>query len=257
MPKHQSFSRAVDNLLLMIHPHGRLATTSYPSGLRGADIRRGKKETPQSWFKRMMDQFCDGKPERCALERHFGIFAQFYWQEGNRLIGANIQVVCARPGLVLDDLYYLGDEAEAIYLRLDLDYESLGDPFSHPLPHIHVEGTPTTRFALEGGRSGNVIMDFLEFLYRNYAYNEWLNWVKREWEEEFKPFAQMDIPDPLPRILEIFKDPKFENRRIESLRHYEADIEKIKTMLRRRKDELFDPRMNGSDRVILEYPLAR
>lgn len=36
-----------------------------------------------------------------------------------------------------------------------------------------------------------------------------------------------------------------------------VDIDRLKRVLRKRKDELFDLHLDESDRVILEYPAAR
>ena len=62
-----------------------------------------------------------------------------------------------------------------------MNYNTLGDPFTHPLAHVHVSDESHPRFSLDGGTSGNVIVDYLEFLYRNYVFDDWLNWAKRQW----------------------------------------------------------------------------
>jgi hypothetical protein len=48
-----------------------------------------------------------------------------------------------------------------------------------------VEGDLSPRFALDGGNSGNIVVDYLVFLYRNYAPAKWLTWAESEWNREF------------------------------------------------------------------------
>ena len=167
------------------------------------------------------------------------------WYGKKQLGYANIQTI--RASCDLDD-YYLADEAEAIYLRLDFDYKTLGDPFSHPLAHIHIEGDLSPRFALDGGTSGNIVVDYLEFLYRDYAPETWLQWVQREWAKQFES-ATPDAIDPLPIIVAAFTSSQFQ-----ILRDYSNHIDRIKQFLRKKKDELFDLHINGDERVILGIP---
>jgi len=248
MPESNSFSVGVDRLLQAIHPHGR-PETSFPLAMGDEDSRRRSGERLNPWFVRMVDQFCAGEPRLAALEDNLAIFGRFQWEGGNRLLYANVQAIYTIGDL---DVYYLGAPTEAIYLRLDFDYRTLGGLFSHPLAHVHVEGDLSPRFALEGGDNGNIIMDFLEFLYRTYAHDKWLAWVKREWSRHIASTRAGGTADPLPIILQAFESSRFRD-----LRSYATDLERIKRVLRRRKDELFKPRVDSSDRVLLEYPLAR
>ena len=85
----------------------------------------------------MVDQYCQGDPNLVALEDNIAVFVRTEWRGRTQLSYANIQSVIATCDL---DGYYLGENATAIYLRLDFDYKTLGDPFSHPLAHIHADG---------------------------------------------------------------------------------------------------------------------
>ncbi|MCL4205670.1 MAG: hypothetical protein KJ000_24575 [Pirellulaceae bacterium] len=244
----QSFSTSVDKFLATIRSYGR-ATSCFPQNLNEQQSRRRAGESLHDWFVRLVDQFCEGEPKRYALERNLAIFALMGWQKGRILSFANIQTIVTTCEL---DAYYVEAQGEAIYLRLDLDYETLGDPFSHPLAHIHVEDDQSPRFALDGGDSGNVILDYLEFLYRNYHSEKWLEWVKRVWAEEFKKSDGKGTTDPLPRIIDAIKSSQFH-----VLRDMATDVARIKNALRKKKDNLFAPHVNGTDRLLLEYPLAR
>lgn len=134
---------------------------------------------------------------------------------------ANIQVLVA--GCDLDD-FYLGQQADVQYLRLDLDEQTLGDPFSHPLPHIHVGDGCSARFSLEGGSCANVVADFIELVYRHYAPLQWRRWVEREWNKHFDSISvYSEDENPLNRIFEAFDSNQFE-----VLRDMEASLTELK-----------------------------
>jgi hypothetical protein len=114
-----------------------------------------------------------------------------------------------------------------------------------------LEGGLSPRFALDGGNSGNIIVDYLEFIYRHYVPVKWRSWAEREWHNHFPPGSD-DEDDPFPAIMAAFASSQFE-----ILRNYSRELELLKQMLRRRKDELLALQMEGSDRLILEYPAAR
>jgi len=197
----------------------------------------------------MVDQFCGGDPKRTAIEDNIAVFVELSWRDRTRLIYANVQTVVAACDL---DDYYLGLNGDAQYLRLDFNYETLGDPFSHPLAHVHVEGELVPRFALEGGIAGNILVDYFEFLYRNFVPGKWIKWAEREWGREFAATARADDVNHFSTIVEAFATGQFQ-----ILRDHAALLTRIKRTLRRRKDEAFSLHMEGADREILEYPLAR
>ncbi len=199
MPDAKSFSIGVDRLLAEIRPHGR-STTDYPKDLDPTDTRRGDKETLQSWFVRLVDKYCNGDPALVAMENYIAIFANCGWDKG-RLHYVSMPTLIVEG--TLED-FYLGSPIKAAYLRLDLNYNTLGQPFSHPLPHIHVVDETYPRFALDGGTAGNVIVDYLEFLYRNYVSDEWINWARCRWRSSASANPDMK-KDPFERIIQAYR----------------------------------------------------
>lgn len=248
MPDSALFSDAVDALLQAVRPYGR-DSSEFPPALDETDARRNPGETLHEWFVRVVDQFCGGNPKRTALEDNIAVFVNLSWRHRKRLVHANVQTVVAACDL---DDYYLMPTGEAQYLRLDFDYKTLGDPFSHPLAHIHIEGDLSPRFALDGGLAGNVLVDYFEFLYRNFVPAKWIKWAEREWGLEFEATAKHDEVNFFPAIVDAFATSQFQ-----ILRDHAALLTRIKRTLRKRKDEAFDLCMEGADREILEYPLAR
>src|SRR5207302_1886646 len=93
--------------------------------------------------------------------------------------------------------------------------------------HVHVSDESHPRFALDGGTSGNVIVDYLEFLYRNYVSDEWLKWARRQWLARDGADLIDEENDPFERIVEAFTEAQFG-----VLETYAPVIHRIKQMLR-------------------------
>jgi len=248
MAESNLFSESVDDLLLTIRPHGSPSST-FPPGLNQTVAWRNPDVSLHAWFTNIVDQCCEGDPAQSALEDNIALFVNLKWKDRTRLVYANVQTLVVDGQL---DDYYVNGSLQAQYLRLDLDYTTLGNPFSHPLVHLHSDGDLSPRFALEGGPSGNILVDYLEFLYRHYVPTKWLAWANRVWSREFQSSAKDDEVNPFPAIVQAFWDGQFE-----ILRDHAQVLERIKTSLCRRKDEAFLLHMDGSDRTILEYPLSR
>ena len=243
MAESDFFSYGVEQFLPQIQPRGgRIDHVVVPQNLPAQDARRNQKEPLHDWFVRLISLHCNKDPNRVELEENIAIFAQLRWSN-YKLRYANIQTIITGCDLV----DYLNQGGDATYLRLDFDDQSLGAPFTHPLAHIHVEGESNPRFALEGGDSGNIIVDYLEFIYRNYAPSMWYSWAKRTWNGRFP-----NRTEAFDTIINAFKDSQFQILQNESLL-----LAQIKQVLRQHKDKTFPFHMNGKDRVVLEYPLAR
>jgi len=242
-----SLSDGVDKFLNVVRPYGG-PTTWFPKPLKNVDVRRVAGESLRDWFKRLVAQACDNKPGRVALEKNIAVFASLRWHK-KQLTFANVQTLVTHCDLAD---YLDGSGGDAVYLRMDYDVESLGDLFTHPLPHVHTDGPSSPRFVLDGGDSGNVIVDYLEFIYRTYKTDDWIKWVRRVWGEELSQNPLGDgKADPLKNILEAFKAGK-----IQSLRDRAADLGRIKRVLRASKDQMFNGRADGKDRELLAYPAS-
>jgi hypothetical protein len=250
------FSARVDNLLQQVRPYGR-STSAVPPKLIEIETRRSSGESLHQWFVRAVNSCCDGEPKRTAVEDNIAVFVKLAWKERRQLDYANIQTVVSAADL---EDYYIDVNVPAQYLRLDFDYKTLGDPFSHPLVHIHVEGDLSPRFTLDGGISGNILVDYLEFLYRNYAPATWLKWAEREWNREFAgeiqdEFAEGIQGDKAPVFSTIVD--AFTTGQFQILQGCSARLSRFKQALRKRKDQAFELHMDGAHRELLEYPLAR
>ncbi|MCX7047792.1 MAG: DUF2290 domain-containing protein [Candidatus Sumerlaeota bacterium] len=237
-----SFSTAADNLLDIIRPYNR-PESAFPTGLDATVARRQANESLHQWFRRLVDRYCSGQPELARLEDDIALFAKLKWNH-DQLYFASIQVLVVADKIPLAD-YYLDDSISATSLRLDLNYETLGKPFTHPLPHIHVGTDESLRFSLGSGIRGNVVMDFLDFIYRSFAPEEWESWARRQWMALRESDEDEDRFD---QIMIAFREAQFA-----VLKQNAVLISDIKTALNNSKDSIFSAPMEGEDRELLSY----
>jgi len=211
------------------------------------EARRKKNENDYAWFKRLVASYCEGDPTKVAVEQNIAMIGAFRWRNDS-LVYTNLSVLVT-IGCSLVDYYGGGADQPAVYLRLDVDEKTLGTPFSHPLAHVQLADDEAPRFALAGGNSGNVIMDFLEFVYLRYKPGDWVDWARRQWLSELDT---QERQRQFTRILQAFEDSQFQ-----LLRDNHRVISTVKSTLRKAKDSFFKSHLNAMDREILEYPAAR
>jgi hypothetical protein len=238
-----AFSSTVDRLLHLIRPHGR-RQTCFPPSLDPGATRLGPNESLHSWYARIVADYCGDEPMLWAIEPNVAAFIALFWNT-NQLYGANISTLITSCDL---EEYLLGPppECEYAYFRLDLDVRSLGQPFSHPLPHIHVIDDLSPRFAVEIGPSGNVVMDYFDFIYRQYVPSKWRDWAEAVWNHRVQPDP---LDNPFPTIVAAF-----ERGEIGVLREHAQSVQRLKQILSERKDELFEYCMSPEDLTLLRYP---
>lgn len=243
-------SEGVSNVLQMLRSHSR-PETNFPVGLSAAATRRASGETLRQWFKRLVHkycsdkEYCSDKPGRVAIEENIAIFASLEWGTKDKkdlLRFASMSVLIAPCDLDT----FLKKDCEATCLRLDVNCKTLGFPFSHPLAHVHVEGSSQLRFALDGGIAGNVVLDYLEFIYRTFVPIKWERWARKVW------LSHRDDEATFNQIVTAFKENQFS-----VLREYAAPISELKKLLRKAKDSAFKGYLSSVDREILEYPAGR
>jgi hypothetical protein len=205
-------------------------------------------ETIHDWFVRCINKFMPSQAdlERWRITENLAIFALVEWSHpGRQLQTCSINVLKSEASL---EDYYLDKIVEAYYLRLDYDYGTLGPMFTHPLPHVHAWPSDSApRFVAEGP-GDNVVVDFLEWLYRHFYHQQWLNWAERVCQPEFAK-RYSEEKNPLYRIFRAFKDSQ-----ITVLRDFPDDIQLIKELVNERKSRAYDLRVSIADRELLQYP---
>ena len=241
MAQSQSFSLGSDNVLEAVEPYGR-PKSAFPWDLDVDDAKWRRSETLHQWFKRLVDKHCKRHPEVLALEDNIAILALLNWDK-QRIIYASVPILIV-SGCTLAEYYADGAASEEIYLRLDLSSDPLGEMLSHPLAHIHFGNRDAPRFALAGGANGNVLMDFLEFVYLNFAYKKWQNWARQKWITKYPQRA-----NEFHQIAQNFTDSD-----LNALQSKANIISEIKDTLRKAKDERFDFHAELADIKLMKYP---
>lgn len=262
MPESALFiSERVEALLAALSSGGRpVGTSSYPDTIKRENrstIRCAQSEDLDAWFRRCVKELCDGDPGKCELEENMAVFAYLEWDQPGALSYANVNVLCSACSL---EDYLLDDEGHprAQYLRLDLDFETLGPIFGHPLPHIHVvPHEPVARFEIDEFGSSNIVVDFLELAYRHLQHARWLNWARTIWRPYFHERATK-FGDNMETVIIAFR-----GNDIQVLRRFGDDIREMRRLVRTRKEEIvdasqpnrrrFDLTMRAADRELLAF----
>ena len=255
-----SFAYGVDALLAHLSPNGQAAgTKAFPETVDRAVVRFQGAESVRQWFERCVKAFMPEGLERWQIEPNLAAFAIVAWKPENQLDFATINVL--KTECSLEDYRALTDEdltgewrelAKAHYLRLDLDYGTLGPIGTHPLPHVHFSPDDPPRFTLDASFSTNVVVDFMEFVYRHFFPKEWLTWAERTWSRHYKRTKRNPERNPFGRIVSAFAD-----NEISVLHSLSKDVANVVAVLSKEKQCLYDLRMNAEDRRLLTFPDSR
>lgn len=178
------FSNGSTNALAVIAAYGRKNGKAYfPRGVESRALRRiSESESIHDWFTRCVNEGLDGDDiTQCCIEDNIGLFAEVEWFKGY-LKYVNCQAIVCISGN-LRDFYCDKNAADVRYHRLDLDPTQPGPLFKEDHPHIHTAPSGAPRFHFQGSMSKNLVVDFVEFLYLNYSYEQWLAWAKKTWEK--------------------------------------------------------------------------
>jgi hypothetical protein len=135
------------------------------------------------------------------------------------------------------------------YLRLDLDYGTLGPVGTHPLPHIHLSPDDPPRFTLDASNSENVIVDFLDFVYRHFFPEVWLSWAQRAWDRFYKRANRDPERNPFGAIASAFAE-----NELSVLHTLTKEINELVAVLAEAKGEWCDLRINPADRRLMTFP---
>lgn len=216
---------AVENVLQALHPRTRSGEASFPPGLKTGGARFSSSHPSVGiWFREVVDAHVpDCQVRKWSLEDNIFVFAHVRWKDGMDLEYANLQAVVVDGGDT-EDLYLRAGEDEPVaqYLRVDFDLARLGPVLKEPQPHCHAQPRGEPRFSLP--TDGNLIVAFLDFLYRNYRHDIWLDWAREVWARHTPPSDE----DPLESIVTAFQTGKAELLRS----HFARPLRRWKRLLR-------------------------
>jgi len=245
------FSHGIDGLLDELNPQNQVVGfRRYPSDLDTAITRFRVDDTPHSWFRRYVDDSLHGnlnELESQAVENDLLVLAIVRWEQRGVLRYCRIQAL-KTTGLLTD--FYSDPAIAASYVRMDVDEGTLGTGFSHPYPHLHAYPCLDFRVDMMGRSSSNVVVDFLESLYRYYYPTRWRRWAQRSWQEHVARTQLPAADDPFNLVMDAL-----EESRMPVLEQQACNLERIKRVLQENKDLLCPFRLDNELRRIMSYPL--
>ncbi len=253
-----SFSYSVDAFLARLKPHGQPeGERAFPDKVDRASVRFQGPETIKQWFDRCVKTFMPEGLEVWRLEENLAAFAIVSWKPTNELEFVTINVL--KTECSLQDYLELTEEdlemeewktfSRPRYMRLDLDYGTLGPIGTHPLPHVHLSPDDSPRCTLDASRSTNVVVDFIEFVYRHFYPKAWLSWAERTWNRDYKDKHRDPERNPFRAIVSGFAE-----NEIGVLHMLNKDIAELVAVLAEEKGRLYELRMNAADRQMMTFP---
>lgn len=193
-----------------------------------------------SWFKSSVNR-AGGDLNQCKIEENLAAFIALRC-DGNIIRYASMQLLVTTDA-TLEDFYERKGKGKHHYFRLDYEPEHrLEEMFRTPLAHIHVNPLGAPRISLSGMGTGNVVIDFFDFLYRNYFYNQWRSWAKDVWDKDVK--RRMIRPDKDPWFT---IEAAFRHNKLDQLRRFSTEIGWMKQAFRATKDAAFNLRIPQGD----------
>ncbi len=196
------FSAGVANVLREIQPYGQdRGSRHFPRKWDPQAGKQGGNETLHAWYRRCVDDYLGGYPGRSAIEENFAAFVSTRWVDESKLIYVSLQAIIVRNKNLKS--YYENDSNQVQYFRLDYFASRVGEMFKEHQPHVHIAEDGAPWFPVDPTSTGNIIVDFFDFIYRNYYHDRWLDWAREVWARHAKQLAIAE--DPFPAIVEAFK----------------------------------------------------
>lgn len=236
-PEQEYYTTGFRNFLMALMPCGRTEVI-FPTGSR--DSRISAQDGIHTWFCRLVDNALDGAIERCAVEENMGVVAGVRYRD-DLIEHICLQLVVAEADL---ETFYLAPETHCSYFRLDYDLGCLGPLFKEAVPHIHCfpEGAPRFSCATPGG---NVIVDFFDFIYRNFYHDKWVEWARCAYQNSNHGVgANRDIFSPIEQAFKASQHQVLVSR-------YDNHLHGIKAACRELKDRLFSARIDTKTSTLL------
>jgi hypothetical protein len=105
------------------------------------------------------------------------------------------------------------------------------------------------RYSLNGWESHNAIVDFFEHVYLQCYHPWWLSWAESLWSRHWQQTGKPVTANPFQTIVDAFRESQFP-----VLEQYGQDLQVLKDVLRRKKDDSYPLRVDGARCTLLAYP---
>lgn len=238
------FTPAVE-LIHSIRGTRRTGRVAFPRGLAQGGARRKADEPAHTWLRRCVEAF-DGI-EHVVLEDNLAMFIVMSL-DGARITYANLQALWAEIPLAT---FVNGSGQEAHrYLRLDYDTSALGPLLKEPMPHVHVEAEGEPRFPVPAPDC-DVLGWFLDFVYRNFFYDDWIVWAEVAWDDWCRERGRLNR---WPRLVNAFNQSAV--RIIEADPELRDDVAQLKRCLLAARRRFFEVEVDSGRAELFGHQAA-
>lgn len=184
-----TISKGTDAFFSSIQAYGDKGEHFYPKRLEEKPhLLRTKNAFLQDWFRSIMQAL---KKKHESIEETIiehlvedNLFFGLHYQwAGGWITSIRFHVLFLPRHNFID--FYHEEIRDSFYFRMDYDHDCLGPFFKEALPHIHICPENEPRFSFRFSDPKTILADFVEFIYRNFFYEQWLVWAKRVSKKHF------------------------------------------------------------------------
>ncbi len=227
-------SSGANNLISSMNIGNRPDGTHYVPLVCGKKIKEGMRigdEALREWFLRCVSS---GSYSDFCIEDNIAVLGIKKWDKSG-LKYLNLQALVTLRGTIADMCRSGENNNEwndkCHYYRLEYDPSKPGPIFKEPLPHVHVYPGGAPRFQFSGCDPKTLFVDFIEFLYLNYAHSKWVGWARRIWKQgtDFSP-----CEDSFDAVVAAYDG----GRSSELMGRYKGSVIDLKMVLKKEKHRL-------------------
>lgn len=223
------FTTRLDQLIHTIRGARRSGRVTFPPGLAEGAAWRRAGEPAHLWMGRCIEEV--GGVERVAVEDNLALLLVVRVNEG-MLEYANLQALWA--DVPIAKFVASDGTASHRYLRADHDTSALGPLLKESLPHVHIEADGEPRFPVHLSGARDLVGWFLEFVYRNFFYEDWIAWAEVAWDDWC---VETNRTNRWQRIVQAFNQSKVGV--LEGDPDLREDLKELKRCLRTHRQKLF------------------
>lgn len=250
-------SQGLQAFLYRLSPNGQPeGSRSFPDSVDRSVLRFQRDETVKQWFNRCVDDLAKGDINLCQVEANLAAFASVSWKQTDELVFVTISILKTDRDLTdyydLTESHLHSEEWKSCnrpqYMRLDLDYNTLGPIGTHPFPHVHYSPDGPPRGFLETNGSRNVVVDFMDFVHRQFFPRAWLNWARGVWQTRNRGLLRPE-EDPFETIVRAYAE-----NQIGILPDLQEHIDEVAKVLNAEKRDMYRLRVNTDHQRLMAFP---
>jgi hypothetical protein len=241
------FSGGAATFFSTIAPQPGPGKRVFPPKPRITRISIPNTEDTDSWAKRELlsdQQWLRNN----VIEDNIIVDANISWDREMKIEEMSMQALVAIEGTFFETRSKQKEKLRFQYFRFDYHQGCLGNLFSEAIPHLHVRPKREPRLCLSYHLRENAIVDFIEFLYRSYRWDDWKTWAKNVWE--YSKYSRGSKIYSFDSICDAFRHGRFDDL-AGGMSH---SVALLKKALAEEKDRITSLRINTAHCSVLNYP---